>query len=206
MSSIPRSSLKKHSGIHDDRRVSFASPLSSDKGVAPLPKKRFQITKSSKVSHASVKKSKQSEELVDINSLANQQSEVLEEICEIENKFTKHSALTRDMTIELTNFIEIIANFSSDSTKVEARLEEQFMKLGSVEASIKDLVVQAQSVCTKFETRMTARSHYSTGLLELQKLFGSVNCKQIETMAETLVDYDTILAMVDQLEGFVGDF
>ena len=53
---------------------------------------------------------------------------------------------------------------------------------------------------------MTARSHYSTGLLELQKLFGSVNCKQIETMAETLVDYDTILAMVDQLEGFVGDF
>ena len=66
------------------------------------------------------------------------------------------------MTIELTNFIEIIANFSSDSTKVEARLEEQFMKLGSVESSIKDLVVQAQLVCTKFETVGECVNKYSS--------------------------------------------
>lgn len=200
MSSTPRSSLKKRSGNHDDRRVSFATPLSTDKvtsGEKQLAAKANQPLK---------KKAKSTDELADLTALANQQSEVIEEVFEIESKFSKHSALSQDLTIELASFMKLIANLSADQAKVKSRIEDQSQKFGVLENKKEGLISQAHIACTKFEARKTARSQYSVGLVELHAAIGFINCTNIEDAEEPIADYDKVLDMIDKLESLVDSF
>lgn len=208
MSAKPRSSLKKGSGVaqDDNRRVSFASPLSSEKNDSPAHRKDLPITKIVKANRPVVKKSKPADELVDIISLVNHQSEVIEEIFEMESKFAKQSAMTQNLTIDLANFIESIATLSSDSTKVESQLEEQSARVVNLETNISDLISQASSVCAKYESRIDARTQYSTHLLDLQKAFNAINCVKIDNAEDSHIDYDSLLKIVDQLEVCVEKF
>lgn len=204
MSSTPRSSLKKRSGNHDDRRVSFASPLSSDKVTSG--DRQPTSMNINKANHPLAKKSKSSVELADLTALANRQCEVIEKVFEIENKFSKQSALSQDLAIELASFMKLIANLSADQTKVKSRIEDQSQKFGVLETKRKSLISQANSAFTKFEVRKTSRSQYSVGLLELHAAIGSINCKNIEDAEEPIVDYDKVLGMIDKLESLVDSF
>lgn len=210
MSAKPRSSLKKRSGVPDDnRRVSFASPLSSDQKSSPTVEKQLPVATSSKVVKASrpvVKKSKPADELVDIISVVNQQSEVIEEISEMESKFAKQSTMIQNLTIDLANYIESIANISCDSTKVELQVDEQAAKLRNLETSVNDLICQATSVCVKYESRISAQALYSSYLLDLQKGFNATNCTRIDKLEDSHIDYDRLLAMVDKLESCIDKF
>ncbi|PIC38454.1 hypothetical protein B9Z55_010464 [Caenorhabditis nigoni] len=89
-------------------RVSFATPLSSDQVVDPSVNKLVENTKNAKLNQPLTKKSKPADDLVDFISLANKQSEAVQKISELESKITKQSAMAKDLTSQLTNFIELI--------------------------------------------------------------------------------------------------
>ncbi|CAO4370225.1 unnamed protein product [Caenorhabditis nigoni] len=206
MSSTPRSSLKKRPGNPDDRRVSFATPLSSDQVVDPSVNKLVENTKNAKLNQPLTKKSKPADDLVDFISLANKQSEVVQKISELESKITKQSAMAKDLTSQLTNFIELIGNVSSSQTRVKSRLEEQSTKLASTEENIAGLVAKADSMCKTFEERKTARAEYSAGLTELQAAIGYVNCKSIENTTKPIGEYVKMLEIVSKIEALVDRF
>ncbi|CAI2349382.1 unnamed protein product [Caenorhabditis sp. 36 PRJEB53466] len=196
MSSTPRSVLRKRPGHHDDRRVSFAEPLSYEKQA---PRKQLPIAKTTPVA----KKSKPADESLDIISLGNQQSDITESIIDVESKFMKQAKTVQDWTNELLGFTQSVSEMDSGATRVQAMLAEHAAKLGAMEQRGKRLVEQAGEICKQFEARQSAESKYSEVLVELQKAISFVNCTKIYDVegSEPLnVDYDRLLVLVDKLE------
>uniref|UniRef100_A0A1I7UI04 Uncharacterized protein n=1 Tax=Caenorhabditis tropicalis TaxID=1561998 RepID=A0A1I7UI04_9PELO len=206
MSGKPRSSLKKRLGGHDDRRVSFASPLSSEKQDSPLCKHKLPNSITAKTTPTAAKRQKPERELIDIITLVNQQSEVIEEIFEIENKLAKQSSMAQNLTINLTEFIESIANLSSDSTKIKLEFGNQKSALNHLEGRINDLVRQAKSICAEYDSRISAEAQYASGFLELQNSLKCVNCTDIDLSDDSHVDYDNLLSMIEHLERYTDKF
>lgn len=114
--------------------------------------------------------------------------------------------MAQNLSIELTNFIEDVATLSSNSTKVKSQLEEQSTKLESLETNLRQLAGQANAICVKYESRISAQNQYSSYLLELQKFFSCINCSKLERPENSKMDYDGLLTLVDQLETCVGEF
>uniref|UniRef100_A0A8R1HIF6 Uncharacterized protein n=1 Tax=Caenorhabditis japonica TaxID=281687 RepID=A0A8R1HIF6_CAEJA len=203
MSSTPRSVLKKRPGLHDERRVSFAVPLSYEK-EAPARKKQLPIPTSSAAPAA--KKSKFSAEPVDIIMLSNQQNEVIESILDVESKFAKQSETTQILSNELTTFTESVAGMLSESLKMNGQLAEHAEMLQNAREQRTKLIEVVDGVCAQFQARISSQSQYSSCLMDLQKAISAVNCTVIDGPDDCHVDYDRLLSLVDHLEKLSGGF
>uniref|UniRef100_A0A8R1HFW0 Uncharacterized protein n=1 Tax=Caenorhabditis japonica TaxID=281687 RepID=A0A8R1HFW0_CAEJA len=201
MSSTPRSVLKKRPGLHDERRVSFAVPLSYEK-EAPARKKQLPIPTSSAAPAA--KKSKFSAEPVDIIMLSNQQNEVIESILDVESKFAKQSETTQILSNELTTFTESVAGMLSESLKMNGQLAEHAEMLQNAREQ-RTKLIEVVDVMLDFK-RISSQSQYSSCLMDLQKAISAVNCTVIDGPDDCHVDYDRLLSLVDHLEKLSGGF
>lgn len=73
------------------------------------------------------------------------QSDILDDVSEIEHKMIKQAKMTQDLTMELANSIERIANMALAESKLSDQMEKQSKKLISLEGKTKELVEKANN-------------------------------------------------------------
>ncbi|CCD65128.1 Biogenesis of lysosome-related organelles complex 1 subunit 1 [Caenorhabditis elegans] len=207
MNSAHRSSLKKRPGPQDDRRVSFASPVSSSQKTAAVTvaaqTKQPAKAKNLRTMHSTPKKSKPAHDVADIISLVSKQSDILDDVSEIEHKMIKQAKMTQDLTMELANSIERIANMALAESKLSDQMEKQSKKLISLEGKTKELVEKANNWSKTLENRVDARSHHSTCLNDVQAAIKIINNAKINNdgfSEDFSAHYDKLLDLVETLE------